>query len=87
MTTVNDAEWRPRRIGALLGDGVVVTEDGEQVLLNETAEAVWELCDGRTSPAEMLHAMRQLFNVSEDQLSRDLHEALTRLAGARLIVR
>ena len=44
--------------------------------LNATALAVWDLCDGSTSPLEMVDAMGSLFDAPMAVLDRDVEAAL-----------
>lgn len=53
--------------------------DGEVCVLNETAAAIWELCDGRTSLEEMVEAVCTVCAVDEEQATRDIHRALEEL--------
>lgn len=70
--------------------------DGEQVwlrdpdqahahVLNATAFALWELCDGITTPEEMVEAICTLFGVSRGEAERDVELGLADLARAGLV--
>lgn len=62
-------------------DGGLLTHDGRQVaVLNDTATAFWELCDGRTSIAEMSTAAAALFDADESTIEQGLEQAFDRLA-------
>lgn len=63
----------------------VRTRDGRRHRLNDTALALWRLCDGRTSPEEMAASVSELFAVDERQARADVQAALQALADARLI--
>jgi pyrroloquinoline quinone biosynthesis protein D len=67
-----------RRDGVKLrreGDAHIVWDPvgGPAHLLNETALAIWQLCDGETSPQEMVAASCMLFAVDPDQVAQDEH--------------
>lgn len=53
--------------------------------LNPTALALWELCDGRTSPAEMIDAICTLFTGIYDVIEEDVERTLEDFTRARLI--
>jgi hypothetical protein len=79
-----------RRSGVLLvDDGVdsVLTplDQGATHLLNPTARAIWELCDGQTDPVEMTDAICQVFAVSWDAAVADVARALDTLTDVGLI--
>jgi hypothetical protein len=54
--------------------------------LNDTALALWELCDGRTTVAEMVGAASVLFAERPAALARDVLVALEELQRDGLIV-
>lgn len=54
-------------------------------LLNATALAIWNLCDGETEPAEMIMAICELSRLHEDVVTEDVARALADLERARLI--
>jgi hypothetical protein len=49
---------------ASTGLDVLVNDDGPVAVLNSTAAALWELCDGRTTVREMTLAVRELVGTS-----------------------
>jgi PqqD family protein of HPr-rel-A system len=49
---------------------------GEVHLLNATAVAIWTLCDGQTTPAEMIQAVCDLSGLPEDVAGEDVMRAL-----------
>jgi PqqD family protein of HPr-rel-A system len=49
---------------------------GEVHVLNETARAIWELCDGRTSTKEMVEAVCQVTSLHHDVVSEDVDRLL-----------
>lgn len=54
-------------------------------VLNATARAIWELCDGETSPAEMANAITELTGVELDQANRDVESTLRSLRRLGLV--
>jgi hypothetical protein len=54
-------------------------------LVNESARAIWELCDGATTPEEMASAIAELTSVGMDQARGDVEATLDRLLTLRLI--
>lgn len=90
---MNEAATRlvPRRRGDLethLGDGVHVLRrrDGYvEHMLNETALALWQLCDGTTTPDEMIDSVCQLFDAGRDAVAADVTAALAAMTEAGLL--
>ena len=65
---------------------VLRRRDGEVVhILNETARAIWELCDGHTEPREMVESIVALFDAPRDTVVRDVERALAELHAAGLL--
>jgi len=75
---------------------VVLVDDGERSMLvapdqdvthvlNPTARAIWELCDGVTLPAEMVVAICQVFAVTPERASADVDRTLEELTRVGLI--
>lgn len=54
-------------------------------VLNDSAKAIWELCDGETSPSEMAAAISELTGISESQADSDVQVALSDLRSTNLI--
>lgn len=54
-------------------------------VLNDSAKAIWELCDGETSPSEMAAAISELTGISESQANSDVQVALSDLRSTNLI--
>ena len=54
-------------------------------VLNATARAIWELCDGETDPDEMAGAICQVFSVTPQVAQVDVTRALEQLTAAGLI--
>jgi hypothetical protein len=55
-------------------------------LLNETALAIWDLCDGGTTPTEMVEAICQLCGMHRDVVSEDVERILREFEEAELVV-
>jgi hypothetical protein len=72
-----------RRDGELVE--VVVERSHDAFRLNDTAFALWELCDGATTVREMTEAVRVLFAGSDAELAEDVRDAVAHLAEAGLI--
>jgi len=86
------ADDRPRRRTNLLecvvrDELLVYSSAGYRVVaLNPSAHAVWRLCDGQSSAAEIAATIgRQLGGFSGDALLSDVHHAIARLRDAGLI--
>lgn len=83
--------WRPKRRGELSGKAgpegwaVYEPETDSVHVLNETARAIWELCDGNTSAEEMAQAIAELTEIELDQAQRDVEQALGQLEALRLV--
>lgn len=86
-----DSHAQPRR-----RDDVDVIQHGDRTLLllrgqdvahvlNPTARALWDLCDGETRPDEMAAAVCEVFDVDPHAARRDVATALSRLAEAELL--
>jgi PqqD family protein of HPr-rel-A system len=58
---------------------------GEVHLLNATALAIWVLCDGQTTVAEMIEAVCELSGLPEEVVSDDLTGILGRFADSRIL--
>lgn len=54
-------------------------------LMNPSAFAIWELCDGATTPAEMADAVAELASVAGDQARADVEKALEELGELGLV--
>ena len=76
-------------------DVQLVDEDGRSVLiddregvthvLNPTARAIWELCDGTTTLDELVDAICQVFSVQHGVALRDVAAVLAQLEDAGLV--
>lgn len=86
------AQRRPRRSASLRP----VRRNGELLLfddqgtprgeLNESAAALWELCDGETTAEEMVDAVCQACPIVRGDAEVDVARALEQLSQAGLIV-
>ena len=60
--------------------------DGRRLCaLNETALAVWELCDGATAPDEIVDAVRIACGLPEELAREDIVRTLTELTAVGLL--
>jgi hypothetical protein len=67
-------------------DSEVVAASSDAVhVLNPTARAIWELCDGATTVDEMVAAICQLFDVPRSTAFRDVHAVIGQLQRAGLV--
>lgn len=79
-----------RRTDVLLLDTAsrsLLVADDQQVthVLNPTARAIWELCDGATTVEELVAAICSVFDVGHDAARADVTAALEQLAAAGLV--
>lgn len=81
----------PRRRGEISEAGgpdewiVVHPESGEAHLLNVTARAIWELCDGETTSSEMASAISELTGIELTVVADDVESTIERLFGLGLV--
>lgn len=54
-------------------------------LLNSSALAIWELCDGRTTPEEMAEAISELTGLGVEVAAQDVRSALETLSELGLV--
>lgn len=86
-----DLERLPRKRPdvELHGDGVnaclVEPSAGVTHLVNPTARAIWELCDGTTTVDELVSAICQLFDVSRATAAADVRQVIEELETAGLV--
>jgi hypothetical protein len=91
MTTISHGA-HPRRRPQLRkcrheSETLLVDRDGRRVCgLNATALALWELCDGATSPEEMADAVAELCGLSPVRAIEDVRTALATLEGLGALV-
>ena len=80
------------RKGDLMGpneDGLwsIYNKDTDTLhLLNDSARAIWELCDGATNAAEMARAVSQLTDADYEDAKKDVDTTLTKLTSLGLVV-
>ena len=66
-----------------VGAGVLRDAEGHDLCaVNETASALWDLCDGGTSVEEMVDAVCLVCAVDAEQARRDIAAALRHMAAA-----
>jgi hypothetical protein len=53
--------------------------------LNESALALWELCDGHTTEEEMVAAVSEACNIPSTRAAQDVSEALERFTSLGLV--
>lgn len=81
----------PHRRGELIqsagSEGWTVYEPETDSLhvLNASAKAIWDLCDGSTSPEEMSAAISELTGLELKAARRDVEAALVALTDLRLL--
>jgi PqqD family protein of HPr-rel-A system len=56
-------------------------------ILNATALAIWELCDGETRPAEMVEAICGLSGLPRDVVEEDVARILSEFERADIVLR
>jgi hypothetical protein len=82
---------RPKRKEGLFirqakGENAVYDPVSGQVhLLNATAWAIWDLCDGDTDPEEMIDAIVEISRMHRDLVSEDVQRILGDFDGAGLL--
>lgn len=62
------------------GSAILDAPGGTEVILNDTALALWELCDGVTEVEEMVRAVDAFFDVDEDVIRHDVGVTLAELS-------
>ena len=66
-------------------NAVYARSSGEVYLMNETALAIWHLCDGGTSPQEMVDAVCEISSMHPDVVEEDVARILSDFDRAGLI--
>ena len=90
-TTVDWSGARPRKLGEAWvrreGDQIAVFDpiSGRLFRLNDSAMALWELCDGSTTAAEMAEALSELTGLTTDETLREVTATLEVLLDQQLI--
>ena len=88
MNTIDGVQGLPRRRSGIevQSDGGSHTlrdpASGTACVVNDTALAVWELCDGTTAPEEMVASICMVFDATPDRVLADLEEILATLTDA-----
>ena len=68
------------------GGAVIVDADGHEVVsLDDTAAALWELCDGETDVEEITDAVCTVWDVDRDVARRDVRRTLAVLRDAGVL--
>ncbi|HEX6331473.1 MAG TPA: PqqD family protein [Actinomycetota bacterium] len=89
--TVRVQQDRPlRKPGVWLrqsdNENIVFDPETETVhLLNATAMAIWVLCDGETTPDEMIDAICDLSGLPHDVVAEDVRRILLRFVEADIL--
>lgn len=66
-------------------DNTVRSADGTRHLLNDTALALWELCDGHIQPHEMVDAICALFDATPVTVAQDVARLLDEFTRLGLV--
>jgi len=91
MADGNGAAWLPqRRTGASavpLDDNLAIYDDVDQllILLNPSAAAIWEFCDGVTTADDMVEKLGRTFVGDPALIREDVNATLDRLEELGLI--
>lgn len=78
----------PAAVHATTSEGAHVLrrhDDGSEHLLNETALALWQLCDGTVTAEEMIEGVCALFDAPREAIADDVGAALDQLWRAGLV--
>ena len=66
-------------------ENAVIDPDGSVHLMNQTALAIWQLCDGETDTNEMIDAICQISGLHADVVAEDVERILTDFEKAGLV--
>ncbi len=66
-------------------DTVLVTPSGTTYVLNPTARAIWELCDGTTTIDELVTAIAEVFAVDRATATHDVTATIDQFRAAGLV--
>jgi hypothetical protein len=66
-------------------NAVYAPGSSEVYQMNESALAIWHLCDGNTSPQEMVEAICEISNMHPDVVQEDVARILADFERAGLI--
>jgi hypothetical protein len=86
-----EASYRPRRRREVLSQqvsGTVVLLDprgGSYFRLNGVGGAVWDLCDGTLTVAELVRGVSERFHQPEEAVDEDVRRFVMELAGESLL--
>jgi hypothetical protein len=70
-----------------LGESVLFDPSAERVhLVNHSALAIWNLCDGETRPDEMIDAIVHISDLPSEVVAEDVERILREFDDAGLIV-
>ncbi len=78
----NPEVWLRKAVGET---AIYDPANGAVHLLNETALAIWELCDGETTVEEMVTAVCDLCGMHRDIVVEDVDGILTAFGAAGLL--
>lgn len=86
-----DASTRPLRLAGFsaveLDENVALYDEAGQllILLNPSAAAVWELCDGATPLDEMVRVLSDAHLGPADEIAQDVRQTVRKLAELGLV--
>ena len=81
LSRVEDCVWR--KIG---DDVVVIKDDGlSMYVLNKTAAHIWEMCNEGSKPDEIAASLCERFDVTPEEVSVDLKDAIAKFEKLGLI--
>jgi hypothetical protein len=66
--------------------GILIDNARRQHHLNNTAVALWELCDGATTVDEMVEAIAMLFTDNTENVVGDVDATLRRFTDVGIVV-
>lgn len=71
-----------------VGDEIVIYDVKNQhcYSLNPTSATIWNLCDGQTTPAEMVLLLKQAHTLSDEEANAVIDSSLEQLTQAELLV-
>ena len=64
---------------------VLIDPDAKRYVLNPTARAIWEMCDGTTTVDELADAICEVFDVDRQQATSDVAATVEQLTHAGLL--
>ncbi len=66
-------------------NAVIDPARGEVYIMNHTALAIWDLCDGTTKPEEMMAAICEVTSLPSEVVAEDIERILLEFDAAELI--